>query len=139
MHYVKCSSCHGRWERLALTMHNGLGTLPERANRAQVARPETTRVFPPRCTTRADQTLALRSNRTDRQIFWGCPVYPRCCETRLCTVKGASLTLEFTAAEDGRSTPIATGTIGRQQRAMDPEPVDLTMNDSESDSDLEAP
>ena len=94
MHYVKCNSCHGRWERIAPTMHNGFGTLPEQAKRMRVARRETTRVFPPKCTTCADQTLVLRSNRTGRQIFWGCPVYPRCRETRPCTVNGASLILD---------------------------------------------
>jgi hypothetical protein len=139
MHYVNCNACHGRWERLAIVTHNGLGTLPSRAHRAKVRCSETTRVFPTMCTVCTNQAMVLRSNRTDRQLFWGCPEYPRCRETRPCKVKGATLTLELLPTEDG-TTPTATGTIGHRQEAMAAaEMVDLTMDDSDSVSEEELP
>jgi hypothetical protein len=140
MHYMNCNACHGRWERLALVTHNGLGTLPERAHRAQVARHETTRVFPPMCPVcpNQGQAMVLRANRTDGQIFWGCPLYPRCRETRPCKVNEQTLNLEFLPTEDGRSTPASAGTKGLPGRAMAADTVDLTMDDSDSELE-EAP
>ena len=134
MTYTTCSERQGRWQRVAISSE----LIESAANKDTVPRESLTPVDVPKCQSCTGLNMVLRSNRSNREFFWGCQKFSICRETRPCLVDGSRLTLEQTpaqpeqrAAKDESSSRIGTSQ-GAMAAAVDTtETVDLTMLDSD--------
>ena len=136
MTYTTCSECQGRWQRVAIRFELIASSA---ASRETVPRESLTPVDAPKCQSCTDLSMVLRSNRSDRELFWGCQKFPTCRETRPCLVNGSRLSLEQrppqpepSVAKDESSSRFGTSQ-GAMPGAVDTtETVDLTMLDSDA-------
>ena len=134
MTYTICSERQGRWQRVAIRSE----LIESAANKDTVPRESLTPVDVPKCQSCTGLNMVLRSNRSNREFFWGCQKFSICRETRPCLVDGSRLTLEQTLAQPEQRAAKDEGSsrIGTSQGAMaaavgTTETVDLTMLDSD--------
>ena len=135
MTYTDCSECQGRWQRVAIRFELIASSA---ASEGTVPRESLTPVDVPKCQSCTGLSMVLRSNRSNRELFWGCQKFSICRETRPCLVNGSRLTLEQTPAQPEPSVAKdeSSSRFGTSQGAMagavdTTETVDLTMLDSD--------